>query len=114
MLLYPLDGAIHGVGRNDTAFNYRDANFAHIIAAIDPNPAVTRRHAEWVRQYWQALHPLGAGGPYVNWLMEEGDERIAASYRDNYERLATVKGKYDPENFFHMNHNIAPKDLKPI
>lgn len=95
-----------------TPFSYRDANFAHIIAAIDPDSAVTRRHAEWVRQYWQALHPLSAGGTYVNWLMEEGDERIAACYRDNHARLATVKGKYDPENLFHMNHNIAPKDLK--
>jgi FAD/FMN-containing dehydrogenase len=111
MLLYPTDGAIHAARRNDTAFSYRDTNFAHIIAAIDPEPAVTRRHAEWVRQYWQALHPLSAGGTYVNWLMEEGDERIATCYRDNHARLATVKGKYDPENLFHMNHNIQPKDL---
>ncbi len=108
MLLYPVDGAIHRMGQHDTAFSYRDANFAHIIAAIDPDPAATRRHGQWVRRYWDALHPFSAGGTYVNWLMEEGQERITTSYRGNYERLATVKAKYDPGNLFHLNHNIKP------
>ena len=64
------------------------------------------KHTEWVRDYWSALHPYSAGGAYVNFLMDEGEDRVAASYRDNYERLAEVKGKYDPGNLFRMNQNI--------
>jgi FAD/FMN-containing dehydrogenase len=108
MLLYPIDGAVHRVHKNDTAFNYRDTNFVHLIAAVDPDPAATRRHAEWVRGYWEALHPRSAGGTYVNFMMEEGQERVQATYRENYERLSLVKRKYDPDNFFHVNQNIRP------
>ena len=62
----------------------------------------------WARGYYDALHPYGAGGAYVNFMMEEGDDRVRASYRDNYDRLAKVKAKYDPENFFRVNQNIKP------
>jgi FAD/FMN-containing dehydrogenase len=61
-----------------------------------------------VREYHEALHPYSAGGAYVNFLMDEGEERVAASYRDNYKRLAEIKQKYDPENLFRMNQNIRP------
>lgn len=60
------------------------------------------------KAYWQALHPYSAGGAYVNMMMEEGQERIQAAYRDNYKRLAAIKAKYDPTNFFHVNQNIRP------
>ncbi len=63
---------------------------------------------QWAQQYWEALHPHSAGGAYVNMLMEEGDDRVKAAYRDNYERLATVKAKFDPTNFFRLNQNIRP------
>ncbi|HSD21052.1 MAG TPA: BBE domain-containing protein, partial [Anaeromyxobacter sp.] len=58
--------------------------------------------------YWAALHPYSAGGAYVNFMMEEGQERIRATYRANYERLASLKARYDPHNVFHVNQNIRP------
>jgi hypothetical protein len=63
---------------------------------------------DWVREYWTALHPHSAGGSYVNFLMEEGDERIAASYRANHQRLSAIKAKYDPSNLFCVNQNVQP------
>jgi hypothetical protein len=61
-----------------------------------------------VRTYFDALHPLSAGGSYVNFLMDEGEERIASSYTDNYQRLSVIKAKYDPTNLFRANQNIKP------
>jgi hypothetical protein len=108
MHLYPIDGAARRVGKNDTAWSYRDATWAEVIVGIDPDPANKDRIIDWAREYWNDLHPLSAGGAYVNFMMEEGEERVKASYRDNYERLAAIKGKYDPTNFFRVNQNIKP------
>jgi FAD/FMN-containing dehydrogenase len=108
MHLYPLDGAVHEVARDATAFNYRDVKFAHIIAGIDRDPANMPAHREWVRDYWSALHPYSAGGAYVNFLMDEGQDRAQAAYRGNYARLTEMKRKYDPANLFHMNQNVRP------
>ena len=60
------------------------------------------------KNYWKDLHPLSAGGAYSNFMMEEGGARVKASYRDNYDRLAKIKRKYDPTNFFRVNQNITP------
>jgi FAD/FMN-containing dehydrogenase len=107
--IYPIDGAVHDVAPQDTAFAYRRARFTHIIAAISPDPAVMPSYREWVRNYWSALHPHSSGGAYVNFLMDdEGDERLAASYQENYGRLAEVKKTYDPGNLFRVNQNIRP------
>ena len=92
MHLYPLDGAVSRVSRDATAFSYRDVQFAHIIAGIDSDPDEHARAHAWVRNYWSALHPYSAGGAYVNFLMDEGQERIKATYRDNYPRLAEASG----------------------
>ncbi len=109
MHIYPVSGAAHRVGKNDTAFSYREANYTHVLAAMYPDPADTPKNVEWVRKYFDALHPYSAGGAYVNFMMDEGDERIAASYRDNYDRLVAIKTKYDPANLFRMNQNIKPR-----
>src|SRR3990172_4751488 len=106
--IYSISGAARKAGKNETAWSYRDANYSHIIAAADSDAAAMPKHTEWVRDYCSALHPHSAGGAYVNFLMDEGDERIAASYRDNYQRLAKIKRKYDPGNLFRMNQNIKP------
>jgi FAD/FMN-containing dehydrogenase len=108
MHIYPMDGAVHDVAEDATAFAYRKAKYAHIIAAVSPDPAPMPQYREWVRNYWSALHPHSSGGAYVNFLMDEGDDRIAASYKGNYARLAQIKKKYDPANLFHMNQNIRP------
>lgn len=109
MHIYPMDGAVHDTGKQDTAFAYRDVRYTHIIAAVTPDPAPLPQYREWVREYWDALHPRSAGGAYVNFLMEEGEERVASSYSDNYRRLAAIKAKYDSDNLFHVNQNIKPE-----
>jgi FAD/FMN-containing dehydrogenase len=105
---YPINGAAHRVGRNDTPWAYRDATWAQVIVGVDPDPANNDRIIAWAREYWNALHPHSAGGAYVNFMMEEGEDRIKATYRDNYERLVAIKNKYDPTNLFRVNQNIKP------
>lgn len=110
MHLYPISGAPHRVGKNDTAFSYRDANWGMVMVGVDPDPANNDRMISWTKAYWDALHPFTAGGAYVNMMMDdEGQDRIRTAYRDNYERLARIKAKYDPDNLFHVNQNIKPK-----
>jgi FAD/FMN-containing dehydrogenase len=108
MHLYPIDGASQRVGNDETAWAYRDANWVQVIVGVDPDPATAGELRDWCVGYWEALHPYSAGGAYVNMMMEEGQERVQASYRDNYEPLAKIKAKYDPDNFFHVNQNIRP------
>jgi hypothetical protein len=105
---YSISGAAHKAGKNETAWSYRDVNFSHIIAAADNDPAAMPAHTQWVRDYWDALHPYSAGGAYLNFIDDEGEERVAAGYRDNYPRLQEIKRKYDPGNLFRMNQNIKP------
>jgi FAD/FMN-containing dehydrogenase len=108
MHLYPINGAAHRVGKTDTPWSYRDATWAQVIIGVDPNPANNERIIEWARAYWDALHPYSAGGAYVNFMMEEGQDRIKATYGDNYDRLVAIKNKYDPTNLFQVNQNIKP------
>jgi FAD/FMN-containing dehydrogenase len=108
MHLYPVDGAAHRVGNKDTAFSYRDANWAGVIVGVDPDAANRDKITKWCKDYFDAIHPYSSGGAYVNFMMEEGQQRVQASFRDNYKRLATIKKKYDPTNFFRVNQNIIP------
>jgi FAD/FMN-containing dehydrogenase len=108
MHLYPIDGAVHRVDDLSTAFSYRGATWAQVIVGVDPDPANNEQLIKWTKDYWLALHPHSAGGAYVNFMMEEGQDRIKATYRDNYPRLAEIKRKYDPTNLFHVNQNIKP------
>lgn len=108
MHLYPINGAAHRVGRGDTAWGYRDANFVQVIVGVDPDPANSPRTIAWSKEYWRTMHPLSAGGAYINMMMDEGQDRVRAAYRDNYARLAQVKAKYDPHNLFRVNQNIEP------
>jgi UDP-N-acetylenolpyruvoylglucosamine reductase len=108
MHLYPVNGAAQRVGRNDTAYSYRDALFSEVIVGVDPDPANAAKITDWCKECWEALHPYSAGGAYVNFMMDEGKDRIQATYRDNYDRLVEIKRKYDPDNFFRVNQNIPP------
>jgi FAD/FMN-containing dehydrogenase len=108
MHMYPIDGAAHDTGRNDTAFSHRDAHWAQVIVGVDPDPARRPEIIEWAQRYHDAVHDFGAGGAYVNFMMDEGQERVRATYRDNYERLAAIKQRFDPENLFRVNQNIRP------
>lgn len=108
MHLYPVDGAAHRVGKDETAWSYRDATWAEVMVGVDPDPANNDRIVRWTKEYWDALHPFSAGGAYVNFMMDEGEDRVKATYRDNYARLAAIKKKYDPTNVFRVNQNIKP------
>ncbi|MHC3438163.1 FAD-binding oxidoreductase [Natrialbaceae archaeon A-gly3] len=108
MHLYPIDGAVHDVDSEETAWGHRDTTWSMVIAGVDPDPDNRETITDWTREYWEELHPHTVGGSYINFMMEEGDERIRASYGDNYERLQEVKARYDPENFFRVNQNIEP------
>ena len=108
MHLYPIDGAVHEVGAEETAWSYRDVTWSMVIASCHPDRSRNEQMSTWARDYRQALHPHSAGGAYLNFLMEEGEDRIRATYRGNYERLARIKARYDPDNRFRVNQNIEP------
>ena len=112
MHLYPINGAASRVGKNDTAWNYRDATWAQVMVGVDPDPANNEKTISWAKSYYDALHPYSAGGAYVNFMMDEGEERVKATYGDNYERLVAIKNKFDPDNLFRVNQNIKPSKRK--
>jgi FAD/FMN-containing dehydrogenase len=108
MHMYPIDGAAHDVASSDTAWSYRNARWSSVFAGVDPDPANADEISRWSVDYFEALHPYSAGGAYVNMMMDEGPERVRASYRDNYDRLAEIKRDRDPDNLFRVNQNIEP------
>jgi len=108
MHLYPINGVVHNRKPADTAFSYRNSKWAEVIVGVDPDPANAGKITRWAKDYWDAVHPYSAPGAYVNFMMEEGEARIEATYGPNYSRLRRVKAKYDPNNLFRVNQNIAP------
>ena len=109
MHLYNISGAASKVGRSETAWNYRDANYAMVIVGISNDVTDKEKITTWAKDYWSAIHPYSMGGAYVNFMMDEGADRVKASYGDNYKKLAQVKTKYDPDNLFRVNQNIKPQ-----
>src|SRR5438270_1991560 len=114
MHLYPINGAASRVGKHDTAWNYRAANWAQVMVGVDPDSANNEKIISWTKSYYEALHPYSAGGAYVNFMMDEGEERVKATYGDNYERLVEIKNKYDPDNLFRVNQNIKPSKGRSV
>jgi FAD/FMN-containing dehydrogenase len=109
MHLYPIDGAVRRVPRDETPWSARDASFSMVIAGISPEPRQAEELKSWGRSYWKAVHPHNMGGGYVNFMFDdEAEGRLQAAYGDNYARLSAVKAKYDPKNLFRVNQNIAP------
>ncbi|MBN4057860.1 FAD-binding oxidoreductase [Olleya sp. AH-315-K02] len=108
MHLYPISGAASRIGAEDTPWAYRNAKYAGVIVGVDPDPENADKITKWCKEYWEALHPYSSGGAYSNFMMDEGQERVKASYKHNYERLTEIKAKYDPTNFFSVNQNIEP------
>ena len=112
MHLYPIDGAVRRVPKNATAWNAREATWSMVIAGVDADPKNADALKTWGRAYWTAIHPFNLEGAYVNFMMDdEADGRVQATYGENYTRLASVKAKYDPGNFFRVNQNIRPAKL---
>ena len=106
--VYPIDGAAHDVGASDTAWAYRNATWSQVIIGVDGDPASAPALRDWAVGYWEAVHPYSAGGAYVNFMMDEGQDRVKATYGANYDRLAAAKKTYDPDNVFRVNQNIRP------
>jgi FAD/FMN-containing dehydrogenase len=108
MHLYPIDGAAHRSNGADTPWAYRDANWAQVMVGVDPDPVNNEKITNWAKNYYKAIHPYSAGGAYINFIMDEGQESVKASYKENYDRLVKIKNKYDPSNLFRVNQNIKP------
>ncbi|RAI89393.1 FAD-binding oxidoreductase [Algoriphagus yeomjeoni] len=108
MHMYPISGAAGRVAKDATPWAYRDAKYAGVIVGVDPDPANAEKITTWCKDYWNALHPYSSGGAYLNFIMDEGEERVKTSYKDNYARLSKIKRQYDPENLFRVNQNIKP------
>jgi hypothetical protein len=106
--IYPINGAVHRVAPEATAFAYRDANFAMVIAGMWPDPDDNKANIAWVRDYYDATAPHSEEGGYVNFMAGDDQDRVRANYGDNYQRLVEVKRRYDPGNLFHLNQNIKP------
>ena len=106
--IYPINGACHRVAPDATAFAYRDATFATVIAGMWPDPAENDDNIAWVRDFYEATAPHSEEGGYVNFMAADDQERIKVNYRENYDRLVDVKRTYDPDNLFHFNQNIRP------
>ena len=105
---YPVNGKCQHKAKGDTAWNYRDANWAQVIVGVDPDPANSNAITQWAQEYWAGIRRFSAGGGYINFMMEETQADVEASYGENYGRLKQIKRKYDPENFFRVNQNIKP------
>jgi FAD/FMN-containing dehydrogenase len=108
MHIYPINGAVHRVAPDATAFGHRDANFATVIAGMWPDPTQNKANTKWVRDYSDAIAPFSEAGGYINFMADDDQGRVRENYGANYERLLSIKRKYDPGNLFHLNQNIKP------
>jgi FAD/FMN-containing dehydrogenase len=106
--IYSINGAVQRVAPDATAFAYRDATFATVIAGMWPDPNDDDANIEWVRGYYDAIAPYSQEGGYINFMSADDQDKIRASYRQNYDRLVEVKRAWDPGNVFRVNQNIAP------
>jgi hypothetical protein len=112
VLIQHVHGAASRVSPTETAFALREESYViSIVAAWEAGQA--HLHKAWARTFWTAMHPFASSGVYVNFLGNEGEERVRAAYGVNYERLVALKNTYDPTNFFSLNQNIRPTVSKP-
>jgi FAD/FMN-containing dehydrogenase len=111
--LYPLDGAVQRVAPEATAFAHRRVNFALDIVGQWQEPSENDTNIAWVREYWAALNKYSEPGGYLNFQDADDQPRIQDTLGSNYARLAELKAKYDPDNFFHINQNIKPAAALP-
>ena len=109
VIIEHLHGAVSRVDQDETAFNHRDAEFSFLIDSKWADPAESEKHIRWTRDYFSTMEPFYVGGAYINYLGDEGEDRVKAAYgAAKYQRLAALKNTYDPTNLFHLNQNIRP------
>jgi hypothetical protein len=107
-VVFPLDGAVQRVAPQDTAFAYRDIDFATALAPTLTSREDCEAQKDWVRAFYGALRPHSVEGAYVNFMDRDDQHRVQDNYRANYDRLVRIKRRHDPGNLFRFNHNIAP------
>ncbi|HEX8982681.1 MAG TPA: FAD-binding oxidoreductase [Ktedonobacterales bacterium] len=111
-LFTQMQGAIARVGEHASAYSHRQAPFLININAMWTDPAESEAQIAWARDFWAAMQPFSAGGVYVNFLSNEGEDRVKAAYGEvAYARLAALKRAFDPDNVFRLNQNIAPAPI---
>jgi FAD/FMN-containing dehydrogenase len=110
--LHHVEGAVRRAPGGPTAYANRNAPFVLNIVGLWMDPAQTEANQRWVREFWQAVRPFGTGAAYLNFLGEEGEDRVRAAYDEaSYARLQELKRRYDPTNLFRINQNIRPGGL---
>ena len=108
-IMFHLGGAIRRIGAAETAFEDRSARHALNINAVWSAPCTSDQHVSWALSFWEVMRPYATGGVYVNFLDDEGEERVKAAYgAAKYARLVALKKAYDPANLFRLNQNIRP------
>jgi len=109
VILFPLGGAVSRLPEGHSAMGNRDAAYGLAIIAVWEDPGDSERHIRWGRELWAAMDHFSTGRVYVNFIGEEGEERVKAAYNPaTYERLVALKNSYDPTNLFRLNQNIKP------
>jgi FAD/FMN-containing dehydrogenase len=106
--LFYVHGVAARVDPTATAFGLRGAQWDFDIISQWTDPAEADDHVRWTRQFWSEAEPFCAGGVYVNHIADDEPGRVHAAFGVNYERLVSVKNRYDPTNLFRLNHNIRP------
>ena len=108
MHIYPINGAVHDVKPDATAFGHRDAKYATVIAGMWPDPAQNEASIRWVRDYYKAIEPYSEKGGYINFASEDDKDKASVNFGRSYPRLRRIKAKYDRGNAFRFNQNVAP------
>ena len=105
------DGAMSSIGDDETAFASRNGRFNFLVTSLWRNSAESDANIRWTREFWDAMKPFMADAVYINYMGDEGADRVKQAYGKKYERLAVLKSKYDPGNLFRVNQNIAPANI---
>lgn len=108
VLIEHLGGAIARTAPDATAYRHRNAAFSFNVFPRWDDPADDDAQLEWAQEFFDAMAPYAMDGVYVNFLSQEGDERVRSAYGDNYDRLVELKNEWDPENLFRVNQNVEP------
>jgi hypothetical protein len=106
--LYPVNGAVHDVAPDATAWGHRDAKYACVLAGMWPDAADNEANIAWVKDYYAALAPHSLAGGYVNFASADDQGKVRDNFGGGYDKLARVKRQYDPGNVFHLNQNVIP------
>jgi FAD/FMN-containing dehydrogenase len=107
-LLFPWGGAVARIGEDATPLARRGSAWVAHPMAMWTEPDEDAEHTGWAREFSAAMRPFVSGGVYLNFIGDEGEDRIRAAYGTHHGRLRQIKAKYDPDNLFHLNQNITP------